>query len=201
MVKRSTHKKRKDVGSVARTAGAQLTFFLTDSGRLPNPTATISKLPIGSYVVVRDYDHPDRADIALSIASLCNQYGHHLAIAVDLDLARALGAAALHLPEHKISDRLLISRARAAGLKISAACHSRSALKRAADAGFDFALVSPVFQTDSHVGVRCLGVHALARLVNNVPVPVIALGGVNLHTAGKLRAQKLAGIAGISGIV
>lgn len=200
MVKDGRHKKRISVGLVARRADAELTVFLTDTQRLPDPAPAISMLPKRSLIIVRDYDHPDRVEIAYKIAAFAKQHGHQLSVAADIGLARAVGASAIHLPEYKISDRRLIHRARACGLMVSAACHNRRALWFACDAGVDFALVSPVFQTQSHVGARSLGPHRFARLTDGVQVPVVALGGINANNARRLMALELAGVAGISGI-
>jgi len=84
---------------------------------------------------------------------------------------------------------------------VSAACHNLAALQRAAKFGVDLALVSPVFQTDSHPGQSGLGVHRFARLVSGAPILVAALGGVNTKTAGRLRGLGINAVAGMSAIV
>ncbi len=179
-------------------AGVERLILMTDQHRLPDPEQAIGKLPAGSIVILRDYDHPDRAALAKSLRKVSRQSGCWFLVAGDVTLARQVKADGVHLPEHMLSRKPL-------NLKgfflVSAACHNRLALWRAHQLGIDLAIVSPVFPTDSHPGAASLGMHRFARLIPGNSVAVAALGGVSLKTAGHLRALKLAAVAGISGIV
>ena len=82
---------------------------------------------------------------------------------------------------------------------VTAAAHSRAALFRAARAGADAALLSPVFWTASHPLAPALGPLRFAAWCRSSPLPVYALGGISARTARRLRAGGGAGFAGISG--
>ena len=178
-------------------AGVERLVLMTDSARLPNPDRAIAKLPSGSIVILRDYNHPNRMELAKRLRGICRNAGCWFLVAGDVRLARAVGADGLHLPEYML-------RARPMNLNgfslVSAACHSKQALWRAKAIGVDLAVVSPVFPTNSHPGAPALGIHRFARLVGGHKMPVAALGGQSLRTVGRLRGIKLAAIAGISGI-
>lgn len=82
---------------------------------------------------------------------------------------------------------------------LSAACHNRAALLRAAAAGADMALLSPVYAPGSkpHDSRPPLGPAGFAALAATVPTPVLALGGITPARAASLPAVA-AGVAGIS---
>ncbi|MFC4346687.1 thiamine phosphate synthase [Kordiimonas lipolytica] len=177
--------------------GGALPVFITHAGRVPDPLAVASGLPEGAIVIVRDYDHADRAALARSLREVTKERRQILLIAGDARLARAVNADGLHLPEHQLVRPPVLT-----GFSfVSAACHSRAAMKRAAAIGADLALVSPVFETRSHAGAPCLGLHRFARLIKDAPLPVAALGGVNTGTAKKLRPLDLAAFAAIDGFL
>lgn len=179
-------------------SGVERLALMTDQHRLPAPEQAIARLPAGSIVILRDYGHPDRSAIARALRPMCRKAGCWFLVAGDAALARTVKADGVHLPEYMLRQRPLNLRGFAL---ITAACHNRQALGRAARLGVDLAIVSPVFPTDSHPGAPVLGVHRLARLRHGQTMAVAALGGISTATAGRLRALNLSAVAGISGIV
>lgn len=168
-------------------------IFITDEERVANPLEVCEQLPAGSIIICRDYDHPDRVGLAENLRRITKELQQFLLIAGDAALARAVDADGLHLPEYMLgSPPNLVG----FGL-VSAACHNKMALRRAERHGVDFALVSPVFQTDSHPGAPYLGIHRFARLIRGAKVPVAALGGVRPSNAAQLRPLDLMGVAAI----
>lgn len=179
-------------------AGVERLVLMTDRHRLPDPEAAIEQLPAGSIIILRDYEAPNRLALAKAMRLLCRKAGCWFLVAGDVALARTVKADGLHLPEHMLFNRPLNLNGFSL---VSAACHTQRALRCADALGVDLAIVSPVFPTESHPGTPALGVHRFARLLSHQNMAVAALGGVSVCTAGKLRALKLAAIAGISGIV
>ncbi len=177
--------------------GGALPIFITHAGRVADPEAVAMGLPVGAVVIVRDYDHADRFTLARDLRRITKARRQMLLIAGDAGLACAVGADGVHLPEHQLVRPPVLT-----GFSfVTAACHSRSAMKRAAEIGADLALVSPVFETRSHVGASALGMHRFARLIKGAPLPVAALGGINMVTAKKLRPLGLAAYAAIDGFL
>jgi thiamine-phosphate pyrophosphorylase len=78
---------------------------------------------------------------------------------------------------------------------VTAAAHSLEALDRAAAAGADAALLSPVFQTGSHPDAPALGASEFARLSGLARIPVYALGGITAETVPAIAESGAAGIA------
>lgn len=83
------------------------------------------------------------------------------------------------------------------GQWLSASCHEERELQRAADIGADFAFLSPVLPTLSHPGEASLGWEAFATAVENVNLPVYALGGMTPDHGITARQYGGQGIAAI----
>jgi thiamine-phosphate pyrophosphorylase len=175
-----------------------LLILVTDEARLPDPAAAIRRLPPGAAVILRHYGAPDRAALARRLAALCRQRGVRLLIAGDWRLAIAVGADGVHLPEAAARRGPAAwgrGGPRRPGFLITAAAHSPAALERAARAGADAALLSPVFPTASHPGATGIGVVRFAAWCRKAPLPVYALGGIDRRTARRLAGAGAAGFA------
>ncbi len=194
------HKKISSLASALRlqaAAGVDRLILVTDSERQLDPERVVKRLPAGSIVILRDYDHADRLALAKKIRSACRKAGCWFLVAGDASMARHVGADGLHLPEYMLNA----GRVNRAGFHIiTAACHSRRALRRAHTLGVDLALVSPVFATASDAEKTPLGVHGFSRLIACAQIPVAALGGVNQRTAKHLYGLKIAAIAAVSAL-
>ena len=108
----------------------------------------------------------------------------------DLDSAVALGLG-LHLP----AQGSVAAARRVLGAKalIGISAHDAEEVAKAADAGADYATLSPIFLTGSKPGYGpALGLEALRR---RGPLPVLALGGVD---AGNAAACLEAGASGLA---
>ncbi|MDP2699228.1 thiamine phosphate synthase [Thalassospira sp.] len=179
-------------------------ILMTDSQRLPDPVPTISRLPRGSMVIFRHYDHPNRHRIALATRRACRRYGHLFIIANDPHLARRLGADGDHFPEYHLwQDRAHLRTAKGNAIR-TIACHSRQALAKIialpCSARPDAVLISPVFASLSHPYAPCLGIATfseMAALARWHYLHAVALGGINRNTALSLRPTKACGFAGI----
>jgi thiamine-phosphate pyrophosphorylase len=170
-------------------------ILVTDEQRLPDPLASVAQLRAGDAVLLRHYGEPKRRDLAFALAARCRAARVLLIVALDLDLARAVGADGVHFPQG-VAPRGGRS-AQAAGLLVTVAAHDGPALVTAFRIGADAALVSPVFATASHPGASTLGVVRFAALVRDSKVPVYALGGISAGSAGRLRHSGAVGIAAV----
>jgi len=72
-------------------------FFITDQQAVPAPEGVISRLPRGSAVILRDYDHPAREELGAALAAICRERGHIFLVAGDVDVAEKLTADGIHL--------------------------------------------------------------------------------------------------------
>jgi 8-oxo-dGTP diphosphatase len=81
---------------------------------------------------------------------------------------------------------------------IGASCHHQSELEKAERVGLDYLLLSPVQPTSTHPEAACLGWPRFADLVDQVNLPVYALGGMSSDDLPKAIHNGAQGIAAIS---
>lgn len=175
-------------------------ILMTDRLRLADPMAAVGRLPRGAAVIVRDFAAADRARLAARLRPICRRRGVRLLIAGDWRQAATLRADGLHLPEHQLRRGSRPWAGYARHWLITAAAHSRLALRQAMTIGCDAALLSSVFPTASHPGQPVLGALRFVRLVRAAPLPVYALGGITAITAVRLAGSGAAGFAAIGGL-
>lgn len=174
-------------------------FLLTDHTRLPDPTDALTRLPRGAVVILRHPDPSELEVLARRTMAPAHRLGLKVLLAADVRLVQKLRADGVHLSAARARQGPLRIAKKRPGFLITAAAHGVAELKRAAHAGADVALVSPVFITASHPGAPTLGPIRFARLTRNTSIPVIALGGVTLQTARRLRLGPAHGLAAIDG--
>ena len=182
-----------------RRTGRPLPCLLafTDPARTPDPLALARALPRGAAIVYRAFGSADAAVTGARIAMVCRRRGIRLLIGADEALARRLRADGVHRPERDVGRRGVSKRT----WIVTAAAHAPAALTRAAAAGIDAAIVSPVFPSDSPSAGAPIGVRRLRAWVGAARLPVYALGGVTVQTARTLPRGILAGIAAIGGLI
>jgi thiamine-phosphate pyrophosphorylase len=180
--------------------GARLptVFFVTDPDRTPDPLSIARGLPRGAGVIFRGFGRPDAERTASALAGVCRRRGLLLLIGADAALAHRVGAGGVHLPERDVQKAPSI-RSRHPGWVVTGATHSPHALRAARTAGLDAALLSTAFASLSPTATRPLGPIRLAFLARGAGLPVIALGGVNGQTAGRLTGTGISGFAAVDG--
>ena len=174
-------------------------LFLTDPQRTRRPELIAERLPRGSGVLFRAFDTADAVAVGRRLKAVALRRGLVLLAGADPALARAIGADGVHLPERLAHRAGALRRARP-GWLVTAAAHSRPAMLRAARAGADAVLVSPVFESASPSAGRPLTVIRFAALVRGARTPVYALGGIDGRTARRLVASGAIGIAAVGAL-
>lgn len=175
-------------------------LFFTDPRRTPMPDTTIALMPRGSGVVFRAFGSAEALSIGLRLAKVARQRGVCFLVGADAALATRLRADGVHLPE-RLSGRPGAIRRLQERFLVTAAAHSLPAAIRAARAGVDALVISPVFESGSPSAGRALGPRAAATLVRALRQPVYALGGVGLSTVTRLKLTGVVGFAAIDSLV
>jgi 8-oxo-dGTP diphosphatase len=126
----------------------------------------------------------------------CTAVGAKVVINSDIELARKIDAAGVHLP----TAQLLSLKAKPEGMLSGASCHNREELEHAAELGLDYVLLAPVNVTKTHPDKQPLGWDRFAELIHELPMPVYALGGMtmgDMETAWKHGAHGVAMLRGL----
>ena len=188
----------RDAAKVSRAAGLPPLLFFTDLDRTPRPWETAARLPAGSGVVFRAFGAADARETALRLREATRARGGLLLIGLDAELAEAVQADGVHLPERALDEASGLRTARS-GWTITGAVHSREALARAGE--LDAAVLSPVFRAGGASGGRApLGPARFAEMVRTAPCPVYALGGIYAANAREIARSGACGLAGVSAI-
>ncbi len=172
-------------------------LFLTDPERTPRPWEIAARMPPGSGVIHRGFGRPEALDEARRLRAVTRQRGMTLLIGLNVELADAIDADGVHLPERSLSAAYALSGRRPAWI-LSGAVHSVEAALAARD--LDAVLLSPVFPAGGASAAKpALGAVKL-RKASAGPTPVIALGGVTAETVSSLAETGCAGVAAIGGV-
>jgi thiamine-phosphate pyrophosphorylase len=183
-------------------------YLISDRQALPKGRellATVEQALQGGVgaVQLRDKDLPscERLALACQLRTLTRRYGARLVINGSVDIALAAEADGVHLG---VSSQPVAEARRLLGPKrlIGYSAHSLKELSRVAEQGVDFATFSPVFFTPSKAAYGPpQGLEQLAIACNTSPIPVFALGGIDLSHILTIRQAGAQGIAVISAIL
>ncbi len=142
----------------------------------------IKSLPVAEIPAVYDAVHAQ-----------CRRQNIRLLINSDLALANAT-ADGIHLS----SRALMAARTRPPGHTwVAASCHDWDELQHAESIGVDFVVLAPICPTTTHPQAITLGWENMARLIEQVNLPVFALGGLSLNDIEPVVQAGGQGIAGI----
>lgn len=127
--------------------------------------------------LTHDWLEANSRDYGLEIIELCDHLCQEQSARCVFNVPEQFG-----LPEkagvHLNSRRLLDSTRRPDSRLVSASCHNQLELEHAQSIGVDLAVLSPVQVTRSHPDAQPLGWEAFHRLVDDINLPVYALGGL-----------------------
>jgi thiamine-phosphate pyrophosphorylase len=154
-------------------------------------------------VQLRDKRLPARDLCALgrALAALCAEHGALFVVNDRLDVALACGAAGVHLGQ----DDLPAAAARAlAGpdFVVGVSASTPEEALEAARAGADYLGTGAVYATATKPDAGApIGVRGLRRVVESVPLPVVAIGGITAANAAEAVAAGAAGVAVVSAVM
>lgn len=137
-------------------------------------------------------------ELAARAASLVRGTATRLLVNDRADIARAAGCDGVHLTTRS-PEAHAVRRAFGPDFLVGVSTHSLEEARDARDAGADFALFGPVFDTPSKRAYGPpLGLAALRDAARELaPFPLIALGGVTHANAGDCLAAGARGLAAV----
>lgn len=169
-------------------------WLFTDEQRMPDPRASVARLPTGrAGVILRHDGDANRQALGWDLARICRARRLVLVVAGDVRLAALLGAG-VHLRGGRWSTPL---RRRAV---VTCSAHSIPDLRRARRTGADLAFLSPAFPTASHVGASALGPVRWAAMTRGAGIRIAALGGVDGQTVARLPSCALYAVGAIGAL-
>ncbi|NDG88162.1 MAG: bifunctional MutT family pyrophosphohydrolase/thiamine phosphate synthase, partial [Gammaproteobacteria bacterium] len=134
---------------------------------------------------------------AVRLARLAERLNIRLLVSGEPSFLDQIGAAGLHLRSDQLSS--FTSRPIPSDRWLAASCHDSGELQLAAALGVDFVVLGPVQSTESHPGAMTLGWPRFQSLVEEVSLPVYALGGLDRSHLDWARHHGAHGVAAIRG--
>jgi len=180
-------------------------LLVTDrrQARLPLDEVVGAALAAGCrWVSLREKDlaADDQIALAWALAPIAQRHGACLTLHGDADLAQACGADGVHLPagSDPAAARKLMGPGKLIGVSIHTVTEAAAIDRRAVD----YAVAGPAFETPSKPGYGPeIGRKGLSEIASAAPVPVLAIGGLNVTRAAEVLAAGPVGIAVMGGIM
>lgn len=149
----------------------------------------------------KDLDGKELFSLAEKARNLCARYRAALYINDRIDVARAVDADGVQLGISSIpieAARPLLGPDR----MIGASTHSLIEAREAQRQGADFVLFGPVYFTPSKAAYGApQGLAPLKKIVENIALPVYAIGGINIENVAEVMGAGVHGIALISAVM
>lgn len=155
-----------------------------------------------SVVQLREKECTSREfyELALAVKEITDAYEVPLLINDRVDIAMAVGADGVHLGQ---SDVPVQAARNVLGPDkiIGATAHTVKEAEEAWKLGADYLGVGDVFGTASKSDTSRITLDELHNICQSVPIPVVAIGGVNEGNIHKLQGSGVAGAAVISAVI
>lgn len=149
----------------------------------------------------KDLDGGALFTLAEKVRNLCSRYHSMLFINDRIDVAEAVEADGVQLGVRSLpveTARELLGPT----LMIGASTHSLEEAQTAEREGADFILFGPVFHTVSKASYGApQGLTALKRIVENITLPVYAIGGIKPEHVREVMGTGIRGISLISAVM
>lgn len=137
---------------------------------------------------------------AVEIVRLCHQYGARCIINDRIDIALASMADGVHLGQDDIpaeQARRILGKEAIIGISVSSVFEAEQAFND----GADYLGVGHIYPTHSKTkNTPPLGPEMITRIVSDVDLPVIAIGGITLDKVPEIMRARASGVAVISAI-
>ncbi len=174
-------------------------YAITDSKRYPDMLQRLEKaLKKGIRMVQlreKELSGLEYYQLAKRVRELTQNYDAMLFINDRVDIALAVNADGVHLPEKGLPPSVV--KKIAPELLVGYSSHSLEQALWAQEEGADFITLSPIFKTQSHPEVEPIGLGLLKEVSQRLSIPVYALGGITWDRIKLCYKNGAYGIAGI----
>lgn len=154
-----------------------------------------------TFVQIREKELDDSLflDEAIKIKALCERYQVPFVVNDNVEIAIKSNANGVHVGQDDMEAsnvRELIGKDKILGVSVQTLEQAIEAEKK----GADYLGVGAVFPTNSKDDAAEVSLETLKIICQNVNIPVVAIGGINLNNINQLKNTGIAGVALISAI-
>lgn len=154
-----------------------------------------------TFVQIREKELDDSLflDEAIKMKALCERYQVPFVVNDNVEIAIKSNAHGVHVGQDDMEAsnvRELIGKDKILGVSVQTIEQAIEAEKK----GADYLGVGAVFPTNSKDDAAEVSLETLKIICQNVNIPVVAIGGINLNNINQLKNTGIAGVALISAI-
>lgn len=154
-----------------------------------------------TFVQIREKELDDSLflDEAIKMKALCERYQVPFVVNDNVEIAIKSNANGVHVGQDDMEAsnvRELIGKDKILGVSVQTLEQAIEAEKK----GADYLGVGAVFPTNSKDDAAEVSLETLKIICQNVNIPVVAIGGINLNNINQLKNTGIAGVALISAI-
>lgn len=132
---------------------------------------------------------------------MARKFGAALFVNDRVDVAMLFGADGVHVGQEDLPARAARRLLKPPAL-LGVSAGTLAEAKRAVKEGADYIGVGPIYATSTKPDAgEAIGTEALAAIVRGVPVPVVAIGGIDHENVAAVGAAGAAGAAVVSAVV
>lgn len=156
-------------------------------------------------VILREKDLPDDAYevVAEKVLDMCREEDVNCLLHSRITIAKSLGCGRIHLSipvieEMKEEEQRNL---RKDFQEISVSCHSMEDMKTAVKNGATQIILGTIFETECKKGLKGKGLEFVREICKECPVPVYAIGGINMERLPQVIDAGAAGGCMMSGFM
>ncbi|HME96145.1 MAG TPA: thiamine phosphate synthase [Candidatus Udaeobacter sp.] len=155
----------------------------------------------GRLVQLREKTMPavEMLPVARRLARRCREAGALFIVNDRADIAVAADAHGVHVGQDDMPAREARALLRP-GMVLGVSTHDEDQAGAAVTAGADYVAVGSIFPTTSRVDFQLVGTDLIRRVRSEVPVPLVAIGGITADNAAEVIRAGADGVAVISAI-
>ncbi len=155
--------------------------------------------PRGIILRAKELSEEDYSALAATAYEICRAVSARLILHSHPNVARELGADALHMPLFML--RGMSGKEKEGYSVLGASCHSVTDAIEAEKSGCTYITAGHIFETDCKRGLPGRGLEFLRAVCESVSIPVYAIGGITAENIGAVRAAGAAGACIMSGVM
>ena len=152
-------------------------------------------------IQLRDKDLTDRDfyNIAIALKKIAAEFKKLFIINDRVDIALLLNSDGMHLGGDDLQPkevRAVLGEEKIIGYS----CHSYQDALMAKDLNVDYISVGPVFKSSTKKNLETMGSDEIELIVDNISIPQVAIGGIDLENIDKIKEYGFSNVAMISSL-
>lgn len=146
----------------------------------------------------KDLSENEYKDLAIKVLKICNNFNTNCILHTFYDVAKDLRCDSIHIPLNTLKENPnLTHEFKTVGIST----HSVSDAILSQSLGASYIIAGHIFNTNCKKGIAGRGLDFLKEVVDNVIIPVYAIGGINKDNIDKILNTKAYGACIMSGFM